>query len=143
LSGWIVVLLVAVVAWLAWAWQREVRLHEDLRATIPDLERSAREHSLKTSSGTRLGQIAEQFVPFLADFPFDPRDAQFLGRPIDFIVFDGLFEGQIERVVFVEVKSGRRKTLDPRQRAVRECIEQGRVEFRLLALEGSSLVGPD
>jgi predicted Holliday junction resolvase-like endonuclease len=134
MGTFVVVSLVLLVAWLAWAWQREVRLHEDLRATIPDLERRARAHSLATSNGTRLGQIAEQFVPFLEEFHFDPRDAQFLGRPVDFVVFDGLTEGHVERVVFVEVKSGKRRTLDPRQTSVRESIVEGRVEFEVLSL---------
>jgi len=34
----------------------------------------------------------------------NPKDARFLGTPLDFIVFDGLDEGEVRRIVFVEVR---------------------------------------
>jgi predicted Holliday junction resolvase-like endonuclease len=34
-------------------------------------------------------------------------DIRFLGSPVDLVVFDGLAEGQVRRLIFVEVKSGR------------------------------------
>jgi len=73
-------------------------------------------------------QIYEQLVPYLPDFPFNPKDAQFLGRPVDFVVFDGLDEGELRRIVFVEVKTGGAK-LTTRERLVRNAIREGNVEW--------------
>lgn len=126
--------LIAVVVWLAASWRGEARRHATLERSIPQIERRARDHALKTSDGVRLGRMAEQLVPFLHDFPYSPQDAHFLGRPIDFVVFDGLAEGCVRRVVFVEVKSGKKKALDPRQRGVHDCIVEGRVEFMVVSL---------
>jgi len=58
-----------------------------------------------------LGQITEHLVPFLPDFKYNPKDARFLGTPVDLIVFDGLSDGQLKQVVFIEVKSGSSKQL--------------------------------
>ncbi|MCA1849885.1 MAG: Holliday junction resolvase, partial [Acidobacteria bacterium] len=63
---------------------------------------------------------------------YDPQDAHFLGKPIDFVVFDGLCDGGIKQVVFVEVKSGKKKSLDSRQQSIQECIDEGRVSFEVL-----------
>jgi predicted Holliday junction resolvase-like endonuclease len=35
------------------------------------------------------GQIYEQLVPYSPGVRFNPKDAQFFGRPLDFVVFDG------------------------------------------------------
>jgi predicted Holliday junction resolvase-like endonuclease len=61
------------------------------------------------------------------------RDAHFLGAPLDFIVFDGLDEGDVRRVVFVEVKTGK-GPLSKRQCLARDAIEAKNVEYQLLRL---------
>lgn len=136
----ILVLLIGIAVGLMWLWAREVRAHHELKSSLPDLERRAREHALKTSDGTRLGQLAEQMVPFLPQFRYDPQDAHFLGRPVDFVIFDGLCEGMLRQVVFVEVKSGKKKGLGRRQRSIQECIDQGRVSFEVFEVTEAASV---
>lgn len=74
------------------------------------------------------GQAAEQWAPFLEGFPGHPSDARFLGAPIDYLVFDGLREGDVNEVVFVEVKSGK-SSLSTTERRLRDCIREGRVRW--------------
>jgi predicted Holliday junction resolvase-like endonuclease len=45
------------------------------------------------SYGVTMGKIAEQLMPFNNKFPFNAKDARFIGSPIDLIVFDGLADG--------------------------------------------------
>ena len=71
----------------------------------------------------------EQFVPHLPDFDFSPKDARFLGQPVDFVVFDGLDEGDLRRIVFIEVKTGDSK-LTTRERQVRDAIRDGCIEWK-------------
>lgn len=52
------------------------------------------------------GNYAQKFVPFLAEFKYNPQDCYFLGMPTDFIIFDGLNDGLVNKIVFVEVKTG-------------------------------------
>jgi predicted Holliday junction resolvase-like endonuclease len=100
----------------------------------------AREQPSKLSAATRLGRTVEHLAPFTPEFGFNPRDARFFGDPIDYIVFDGLDEGVLRGIWFVEVKSGA-KSLSPRQRQVRRTVDAGEAQFRTLHLrEGAELV---
>jgi predicted Holliday junction resolvase-like endonuclease len=94
----------------------------------PRYTRNVRKDAVQQSRAVTRGQIYEQLVPYLPDFEFNPKDAQFLGRPVDFVVFDGLDEGDLRRIVFVEVKTGASK-LTTRERIVRDAIRSGRVEW--------------
>lgn len=97
----------------------------------PGYTRRIRSHAVQQSRAVTRGQIYEQLVPYLPGFAFNPKDAQFLGKPVDFVVFDGLDEGELRRVVFVEVKTGASK-LTARERQVRDAIRAGRVEWQEL-----------
>ena len=72
--------------------------------------------------------MIEQIAPHLPGFPFNPRDARFLGGPVDYVVFDGLEEGSVRRVVLVEIKTGG-ATLSSRERLVRDAVQERRVEW--------------
>ena len=84
-----------------------------------EAETAIRKDALRRSQATVSGKATEHLVPLLPDFPFDPRDARFLGSPVDLVVFDGLSGGDLQEVVFVEVKTGPGAELSPRERKVR------------------------
>ena len=94
----------------------------------PRYTRNARKEAVQQSRAVTRGQMYEQLVPYLPEFQFNPKDAQFLGRPVDFVVFDGLDEGDLRRIVFVEVKTGASR-LTVRERLVRDAVRGGRVEW--------------
>ena len=96
--------------------------------------RAERKDAVERSRSVTAGKVFEQLTPFLPHFPYDPRDARFLGSPIDFVVFDGLDRDRVERVVFVEVKTGTSRLSD-RERRVREAVQAGRVEWREIRIE--------
>ncbi|MEO7082749.1 MAG: Holliday junction resolvase-like protein [Gemmatimonadaceae bacterium] len=102
----------------------------------PRYTRNARRDAVNQSRAVTRGQMYEQLVPYLPEFEFNPKDAQFLGRPVDFVVFDGLDEGELRRIVFVEVKTGVSK-LTTRERLVRDAIRSGRVEWTEIRAAGS------
>ena len=93
----------------------------------------ARRDAVSQSKAVTRGQVYEQFATYFPEFEFNPKDAQFLGKPVDFVIFDGLDEGQLRRIVFVEVKTGGAK-LNPRQRCVRDAVRSGAVEWREIRL---------
>ena len=110
-------------------------------AIAPFYVRRTRKAAIQQSRAVTRGQIYEQLVPYLPAFKFNPKDAQFLGRPVDFVVFDGLDEGEVRREVFLEVKTGV-STLTTRERRVRDAIRAGRVEWQELRV-GPMAVGAD
>ena len=98
---------------------------------VPAYARRMRAEAVQQSRAVTRGQIYEQLVPYLPGFGFNPKDAQFLGRPVDLIVFDGLDEGDLRRIVFIEVKTGEAK-LTTRERLVRDAILEGRIEWSVI-----------
>jgi predicted Holliday junction resolvase-like endonuclease len=109
-------------------------------ATVkPRYTRQTRKNAIEQSRAVTRGLIYEQLVPYLPEFEFNPKDAQFLGKPVDFVVFDGLDEGDLRRIVFVEVKTGA-ATLTTRERRVRDTIRRGHVEWTELRVGTDPLV---
>ena len=90
--------------------------------------RMLRLDAVQRSQAVTAGKVYEQLVPYLPDFPFNPKDVRFLGTPVDLVVFDGLSEGAVRRIVFVEVKTAAAE-LSPRERRVRDAVNARRVEW--------------
>jgi len=99
-----------------------MRAQEQLTADTKRIRADA----IKKSTAVVKGKVAEQLVPFADVFPFNPRNARFLGGPVDFLVFRGLTEGTLDQVIFVEVKTGKSR-LSRRERQLRDVIEAGEV----------------
>ena len=87
-----------------------------------------REDAVQRSQAVTAGKVHEQLIPYLPAFPYNPKDVRFLGSPVDLVVFDGLAEGRVRRIVFVEVKTGR-SGLTSRERCVRDVIQEREVEW--------------
>ena len=91
---------------------------------LPDIRKDA----VSKSRSVIGGQFSEQLAPYLPDFPYNPTEVRFLGKPVDFIAFRGMDATTIDHVAFIEVKSGDAR-LNGQQRRLREAIENGRVSF--------------
>lgn len=95
-----------------------------------------RKDAVNRSRAVLTGQILEQVAPYLPNFPCNPEDAKFLGRPVDFIGFVTskkdedlpLEERSISEILFIEVKSGS-STLTKREKEVKKAIESKRVKY--------------
>jgi len=84
--------------------------------------------SQKKSSEIVLGQVTEQLVPFLKHFKHDPQKAVFIGKPIDYLVFED------DKIVFIEVKSGHSK-LSSKQRNIRKLVKNKKVEWEQIDIK--------
>jgi predicted Holliday junction resolvase-like endonuclease len=87
-----------------------------------------REDAVQRSQAVTAGKVHEQLIPYLPAFPFNPKDVRFLGGPVDLVVFDGLAEGRVRRIIFLEVKTGG-AGLTSRERWVREVVQAREVEW--------------
>ncbi len=118
----LVVFVTAVVFYLIGKLAAERNVHDRLR--------DARSDAAKRSRAVIGGQFSEQLAPFLPGFRYRPTEVKFLGKPSDFIVFEGLDERNIKRVVFLEVKSGKGR-LSETELSLRKAIESGNVGFEI------------
>ena len=98
-----------------------------------EAEKRIRKDAITRSERVKRGQIAEHFIPFWDDFPYDPKDARFLGSPIDFVVFDGLMQGEVKQIVLIEVKTGK-SALSSRERLVRDVVNAQKIIWRELRI---------
>lgn len=128
--------------WLSYDSQR---LHEQISKAMHDQAiawfnnwksqetEKIRQETLKKSKAVVSGMVNEQIVPFFPGFQYNARDARFLGSPVDLIVFDGISEGELRQVVFIEVKTGK-SNLSASERQLRDIINQRQVSWQQLKI---------
>jgi len=93
-----------------------------------------RQDAVQRSQAVTTGKVHEQLVPYLPEFGFNPKDARSLGSPVDLLVFDGLDDGELRRVVFIEIKTGG-SGLTGRERQVRDVVRARQVTWEELRIE--------
>lgn len=93
-----------------------------------------RADAVQRSQSVIVGKVTEHLVPYLPQFRYNPKDARFLGSPVDFLVFAGLNQQAEVEVVFVEVKTGD-SNLNAREKLIREAIRAKRVRWEELRVE--------
>lgn len=120
--------------WRSVTLEREARERAELlcREWVAGQEARIRRDAVERSEAVVRGRVTEHLLPFFPNFPYNPRDARFLGSPVDFVVFSGLSAGCLDEIVFVEVKSGRSASLSSRERMVRDCVEEGKVRYHIM-----------
>jgi len=113
--------------------QDEAKL--DLDRWRGESEARSRADAIKRSSAIVSGKATEHLAPYIGSFPYNPRDARFLGTPVDLLVFDGMSEDALREIVFLEIKSGS-SSLTTRERRVRDAVLEGHVTWREFRLGG-------
>ena len=94
-------------------------------------EQIIRQDAIQRSLAVTIGKVTEHFIPYMPEFSFNPKDARFIGSPIDFIVFDGLNDGEVKNIVFIEFKTGD-SSLSTRERRIRDAVQSGKVLWKEL-----------
>ncbi|HBG66601.1 MAG TPA: Holliday junction resolvase [Treponema sp.] len=88
-----------------------------------------RADAVKRSRAVLGGQFGEQLAPYLPDFPCNPGDVRFVGKPVDYIAFPGTAEGRpVRDILLIEVKSGTSQ-LSAREKEIRSAVRNGRVRY--------------
>ena len=87
-----------------------------------------RKDAILKSRAVLSGMFSEQLAPYLPNFNFKPTEVRFMGKPVDFIIFKGMDEKNIDEVVFVEVKSGKSQ-LNKVEKSLKKAIENKKVKW--------------
>ena len=100
------------------------------REAISKKKSSTQQRVETTTNSVNMGFILERLAPVLEHFPFDKNDCRSLFDPIDYVIFEGLQKtGKVQKRFFVDIKSGKAK-LKANQKAIKQMIEQKKVEFK-------------
>lgn len=90
-----------------------------------------RKQAIEKSKAVISGQVYEKIAPLLPEFPYNPRDLTFIWKWIDYIVFDGLDDGYIEKIVFLEIKTWK-SALNWNEKLIKKAIEKGNIEYEVI-----------
>jgi predicted Holliday junction resolvase-like endonuclease len=100
-----------------------------------EYEGMIRQDAIKKSQAVTIGKVTEHIIPFFGGiFPYNPKEARFIGSPVDLIVFHNM-ETDLDQISvhFIEVKTAG-SALTPKQRAIKYAILNRRVEWKELRI---------
>lgn len=100
-----------------------------------EYEERIRQDAIQKSMATILGRVGEELAPLLVVFNkygIEPKDIRHIGSPIDYIVFKGLSEGKVDEILFIEVKTGKTKTLSEKEKEVMRAVDGKKVKFEII-----------
>jgi predicted Holliday junction resolvase-like endonuclease len=110
-------------------------LQAEARERRNQLALNRKRKPLKISSSTEatnFGQRCEQIIPAFSTFPYSQSDCRILFKPVDYIVFEGVYRtGRVAAIKLVELKTGG-GNLTSNQRQVRNCITEGKVAHEVI-----------
>lgn len=88
-----------------------------------------RAQAVRKSRAAVLGEVNEKVAPLLPDFPWKAKDLTFVGKGFDYLVLDGISEGAVREVVFLEVKTGKTAP-NANEKSLRDALRAGKVSWR-------------
>ncbi|MFN5538527.1 MAG: Holliday junction resolvase-like protein [Candidatus Melainabacteria bacterium] len=92
-------------------------------------EFAIRQDAISKSKSVITGKVTEHLIPFFGEFPFNPKEARFIGSPIDLIIFEGIDdESEDIEIHFVEIKTGNSQ-LNKRQKLIRQAVWNQKVKW--------------
>ena len=95
--------------------------------------KTERKQAVSQSRSVILWEVSEKIAPILPDFEYNPKDMVFLGKWVDYVIFDGLASGNLNKIVFLEVKSWK-SSLNKNERQIKDCIAQNNVHYNLFRM---------
>ena len=100
-----------------------------VKTSVHSDRKKDRKDAINRSRAVLSGQMLEQVAPFLPDFPCNPADVRFVGKPIDFVAFPGAVDNKpISEILFIEVKSGN-SVLSEREKEIKNAVLMGKVRY--------------
>ena len=116
-------------------------LKSDVAAANKEVIKEKVQIALLRSRSVIEGHIAELF-PMFRKTRINPADLCSLipTQPIDFVVFDGLFQKEVKSITFLDVKKGK-SGLTHVQKTIRDTINDGNVKFRKLRVNFDNVKG--
>ena len=116
-------------------------MKNDVAATQKEIIKEKTDKALLTSRSVIEGHIAELF-PIFKKTKINPADlcAMVPTQPVDFVVFDGLFQKEVKHVTFVDVKKGKSGLTDT-QKSIKASVEDGHVDFKEIRVNFDKIKG--
>lgn len=118
---WLIIL--GIVVWV-FVWYLVARIYFLLKI------KKQRNNAVSRSRNVVLGYVHEKIAPLLPHFPYSYKDLVFLGKGVDYLVLDWLSKGNLNKIVFLEIKSGS-SALNKNEQMVRDCVAHKRITYEI------------
>lgn len=93
-----------------------------------------RKNAIERSKHVLMWQVNEKIAPILPGFPYNYKDLVFIGKGIDYVVFDWLSTGYLKQVIFLEIKSWN-SLLNKNEIMIKECLDRKKVYYETLRMK--------
>ncbi|MBB1578572.1 MAG: hypothetical protein HG424_001115 [candidate division SR1 bacterium] len=90
--------------------------------------------TVRQSRSSILGEVSEKLSPLLPNFPYHTKDLVFVGKGIDYIVFDGLSSGRLREIIFLEIKTNTSQ-LNKNEQQIRFYLANFPVKYEVLKIK--------
>jgi predicted Holliday junction resolvase-like endonuclease len=95
--------------------------------------REARGNAIVRSKSVILWEVYEKLAPLVRGFPYRARDMIFVGKWVDYVIFDGLSEGELREIIFLELKTGG-GVQNKNEKSIERIIQQRKVRYEVIRL---------
>ena len=114
--------------------QKKQEMEESLQTDWEKLDKDKKRIKISKTSATAggKGKITEVLIPVMKGFGYKMEDCRFLANPIDYIVFEGVSQGNVDHITFMDVKTGKTGDLDKHQKKIRDTINDNNVKFKVV-----------
>lgn len=119
------IILWILIWWFVWYLIAKIHFRQKIK--------QQKNNAIKKSKSIVLWQINEQIAPLLPNFPYDYKDAVFLGKWIDYIIFDGLGKWNLREIIFLEVKSSK-SNLNRNEKTIKDCISRKNIQYKIMRI---------
>lgn len=89
-----------------------------------------RQKAVQKSRSILLGNIHEQIVPLLPEFPYQYKDLVFLGKGVDYIIFNWLSRWELKEIIFLEIKTWWSQ-LNKNENMIKTCIQNKNISYKI------------
>lgn len=117
-----------------WKIKLDTEVERRLRKSINEIRKKA----IAKSRAGQLGKTLEKIAPVFSGFGHHPYDVRPMFDPVDFVVFDGYFRGEVTNISFVEFKTGQGR-MNKIQDSIRNAVENKRVGFETRRLTNETI----
>mgnify|MGYP000926189500 CR=1 FL=1 len=114
--------------------QKKQEMEESLQTDWEKLDKDKKRIKISKTSAVAggKGKITEVLIPVMKGFGYKMEDCRFLANPIDYIVFEGVSQGNVDHITFMDVKTGKTGDLDKHQKKIRDTINDNNVKFKVV-----------
>ena len=114
--------------------QKKQEMESELQENWDGLEKERERIGISERSAAAggKGKIVEGLIPVMKGFGYEINDCRFLASPIDYIIFEGMSQGNVQHITFMDIKAGKSASLDTHQRKIRDAINNNDVKFEML-----------